>query len=85
MPTMIGSLLDGDTFASSEKDKVNLLNRYLSRIHTIENMNNRSIGHEAAHSNGSTLSNVVITPKAVQEKLGIINCIKSQAPDGIHA
>ena len=46
-------------------------------------MNNLPVAHEAACSHGSTLSDVVITPKAVEEKLRMFNCNKSQGPDRI--
>ena len=61
MPTGISSLLDGNTLVSSENDKANLLNSYFSRIYAKENMINLPVAYEAAHSNGSTLSDVVIT------------------------
>ena len=69
IPTGISSLLDGNTLVSSEKDRANLLNRYFSRIYTKENMNIPPVAYEAACTNGSTLSDVVITSKAVEEKL----------------
>ena len=48
-------------------------------------MNNLPVVYEAAHSNGGTLSDVVITPKVVEEILRMLICNKSQGPDGIHA
>ena len=63
IPTVISLQLDGDTFVSSEKEKANLLTRHFSRIYTKENMNNLPVAYEAACSNGSTLSDVVITPR----------------------
>ena len=44
-------------------------------------MNNLPIAYEAASSIGSTLSNVVITHKAVEEKLRMLSCNKPQGPD----
>ena len=41
-------------------------------------MDNLPAAYEAAFSNGSTLSDVVITPKAVNEKQRMLNCNKSQ-------
>ena len=85
MPTGISSLLDDNTLVSSEKDKANLLNMYFSRICTKENMSSLPVAYEGAHSYASTLSDVVITPKALEEKLRMLNCIKPQGPDGITA
>ena len=85
MPTWITSLLDGNTLVSSENDNANLLNRFFSRIYAKENMNNFPVAYEAAQSNGSTLSDVVITPKAVEKKLRMLNCNRSHEPDGIPA
>ena len=48
-------------------------------------MNNLPVANEATCSNGSTLSDVVITPKTVEEKLRMLYCRKTQAPDGIPA
>ena len=48
-------------------------------------MNNLPFAYEATCFNGSTLSDVVITPKVIEEKLGMSNCNKSQGPDGISA
>ena len=48
-------------------------------------MNNLPVNYEAARSNGSTLSDVVMTPKTVEEKLRMLGCRKSQGPDGIPA
>ena len=47
-------------------------------------MNNLPVAYKATCSNGSTLSDVVITPKAVEEKLTMLN-YKSQGPEGIPA
>ena len=48
-------------------------------------MNNLPAAYQTACSNWSTLFDMVITPKAVEEKLRILNCNKSQGADGILA
>ena len=48
-------------------------------------MNNLPVAYDAACSNMSTLSDMVITPKAVEEKLRMLNCNKFQGPYGISA
>ena len=76
-PTGISSVLDGSTLVSSEKDRGNLLNRYFSKIYTKESLDNFHVAYEAAHSNGSTLSDVVITLMAVEERHGMLSCHRS--------
>ena len=85
MQTGRSSLLDGNTLVSSEKGKANLRNIYFSRVYAKENMSNVPVAYEAACSNGSTLSDVVITPKAVEEKLRMLYCNKSDGPNAIPA
>ena len=86
MPSGISSLLIDNLLVCSEKDKASLLNSYFSRIYTNENMNNHPDVYEAAaRSNGSSLSDVVITPKAVEEKPRMLNYNRPLGPDGIPA
>ena len=49
------------------------------------NRNNLLASNEVAHFNMSTLPNMVITPKVVEEKHRMLNCNKSQGPGGIPA
>ena len=85
MQTGISSLLDGNTLVSSEMDKANLLNTYFPRIFTKENMSNHHVAIEAACSNRSTFSDMVITPYAAEEKIRMLSSNKPQGTDGIPA
>ena len=71
MPTGISSLLDGNTFFNSEKNEGNLVNAYFSILCTEENMSNLPLAIAAAHSNWRTLSDVVITPQALEKKVNV--------------
>ena len=43
------------------------------------------VAYEATCYNGSTLADVMITPNAVEDRLIMLDCNKSQQPDGIPA
>ena len=66
-PTGISSLLDGNALVTSEKDKASLKNTYFSMVYSKKNMSNHPVVNEAVRSNGSTLSDVVTTPKAIEK------------------
>ena len=69
--------------ASSDKDKVTMLNRFFSSTFTIEDLN--SIPQPPNRFEGEGLSDVVISPTIVETKLRSLRVTGSPGPDGIHS
>ena len=76
---------EDDTFAISDIDKAEELNEYFSSVFTNENIEDIPDILENSYSNDVTITDLVITPKAVEEKLKALNASKAQGPDGIPA
>ena len=66
-----------------DNEKAEILNNYFSSVFTEENLTNIPFIAEAENSDGATLTDVVITPAAVKDKLSKLNVNKAQGPDGI--
>lgn len=73
---------NGET-ATNDVDKADILNSYFSSVFTREDTNNVPHVSDAEYSEGITLSEVVVTPAAVKEKLLKLNVNKAHGPDGI--
>jgi hypothetical protein len=73
---------DGD-LAVTDEHKANILNTFFSSVFTRENITNLPNIELASRSNGAMLSDVLITPQAVKEKLCKLDASKAFGPDGI--
>jgi len=67
----------------SDIDKANVLNDFFSSVFTKENCEDMPPDHEAERSEGITLNDIQVTPKAVADKLKNLNSNKAHGPDGI--
>ena len=74
---------EDDTFATSDIDKAEISNRYFSSVFTNENIEDIPNVTENIHSRGITITDLIITPKAAEEKLNALNVSKAQGPDGV--
>ena len=74
-----------NTFATSEKEKADILNEYFSSVFTIENTDDIPDITDNIHSDGKAILDLVITPAAVEDKLKKLDASKAQGPDGIPA
>ena len=76
-------LKENGDFAVQNEDKANTLNQYLSSVFIQENPDGIPRVGEGERSNGTLLSDIVITPSAVTNKLSLLNNHKAQGPDNI--
>ena len=64
-------------------DKAEILNAFFSSVFTREDTNNVPEAKEGTKSKNIYLTDIVITPIAVKDKLKQLNNCKVQGPDGI--
>ena len=69
--------------AVTDKDKADVLNLFFASVFTSENLNNIPVLDEGSRSDNILLTDILITPLAVKEKLGQLNVNKAQGPDKI--
>ena len=69
--------------AVSEEEKANILNDFFSSVFTKEDLKNIPKLDPGSRSDGVSLTEILITPKAVQEKLAKLDPCKAFGPDGI--
>ena len=74
---------DGDT-ALSDIDKANTLNKSFASVFTKENLENLPSISIANWSDGKTITDLVVTPEAVENKLKMLNVNEAEGPDNIH-
>ena len=80
----IGTLKTKDgSLITNDKDKAETLNEFFSSVFTNENKNNIPNLAPGEYSNGAFLSEIIVTPKAVEKKLHELNPDKAQGPDKI--
>jgi hypothetical protein len=71
------------SLATDDVSKANTLNDFFSSVFTQEDLTNVPKMEEGSYSDGVFLSEIRVTPLAVQGKLKDLNPNKSQGPDGI--
>ena len=82
--TGISPLDKGDgVFLNDDIDKADVLNAFFSSVFTREDTNNVPEVEEGTKSKNIYLTDIVITPIAVKDKLKQLNNCKAQGPDGI--
>ena len=69
--------------AVTDKDKANILNSFFSSVFTKEDLNNIPKSEEEGRSKGIALTDIQVTPAAVNKKLKDLNPNKAQGPDKI--
>ena len=72
-----GKLVDSDM------DKAETLNAFFASVFSRENTEDMINLEEACHSEGILLSDIVVTPAAVKDKLSHLDGNKAEGPDGI--
>ena len=73
---------NGD-IALTDNEKADTLNEYFTSVFTKENLDNLPPVKEAIWSEGKTLTEILVTPKAVENKLKQLDVNKAQGPDNI--
>ena len=82
--TGIGTLKEKDgPLITNDKEKAETLNDFFSSVFTHENKNNIPNLAPGEYSKGSFLSEIIVTPQAVEKKLKDLNPDKAQGPDKI--
>ena len=74
---------DDGTFAVSEQDKAEVLNKYFASVFTVEKDANNITLDMNCKSGGTGVTDVRVTPEAVEKKLKELNQSKAQGPDNI--
>ena len=69
--------------AVSDADKAGVLNKFFSSVFTRENTTNIPHTEVGDKSGGITLTDIRVTPKAVQDKLSKLNPNKAQGPNQV--
>ena len=70
------------TFAHTEEEKAEELNKFFSSVFTTEDVND--IPEPDLKHTGDTLNSITVTEEEVKKKLLKMNASKSPGPDGIH-
>ena len=78
----IGTLKYNDIIADNELDKANMLNSYFAQVFTNEDVSILPTVEELPDI--SLITEIIITPEAVLQKLDGLNVNKSTGPDGLH-
>ena len=78
----IGTLKYNDIIAENELDKANMLNSYCAQVFTNEELTILPTVEELPDI--SLITEIIITPEAVLQKLDGLNVNKSTGPDGLH-
>jgi len=82
--TGISALKTGDgEYAVSDQDKAETLNNFFSSVFTDEDTSNIPDLSDCSLSDGISVSDIIITPEAVKNKLKDLDVTKAQGPDGI--
>jgi hypothetical protein len=71
------------SLATEDASKADVLNEFFSSVFTHEDVTNVPRLEEGSYSNGVFLSEVRVTPAAVQRKLSDLNPNKAQGPDEV--
>ena len=80
----VSSLNRGDgSLVIDDKDKADVLNSFFASVFVKENTDNIISADEGSMSNFGFISEIIITPLAVLQKLKNLNVNKAQGPDGI--
>ena len=65
----------------SDMEKAEVLNEYFASVFTNEDITNTPDFYEGSKSNGISVTDIIITPAAVEKKLHESNQFKAQGPD----
>ena len=80
----IGTLIDKEgNISVTETEKADTLNKFFASVYTKENSSDIPNLEESSRSKGITISDLRVTPKAVEDKLKALETSKAQGPDGI--
>ena len=71
------------SLAITDLDKANTLNKFFASVFTIENKNELPDEEPTKYSNGITITDIIITPKAIEDRLKQLDTSKATGPDGI--
>ena len=71
------------TMAVSDKDKAETLNNFFGSVFTKEDLNNLPDSKPTEWSDGKTITDILVTPSAIEEKLSKLDINKAYGPDGI--
>ena len=69
--------------AESDMEKAEVLNKYFASVFANEDITNTPDFYEGSKSNGISVTDIIITPVAVEKKLHELNQFKAQGPDSI--
>ena len=67
--------------AESDMEKAEALNEYFASVFAIEDKTNTPDFYDGSKSNGISVTDMIITPAAVEKKLHELNQFKAQGPD----
>lgn len=79
----ISALKTGNGFAVSDDEKAETLNKFFSSVFTLEDTSNIPDLTECQFSNGVSVSEILVTPEAVEVRLRSLDASKAQGPDNI--
>ena len=68
-------------WAESDMEKAKALNEYFASVFAIEDKTNIPDFYDGSKSNGISVTDIIITPAAVEKKLHELNQFKAQGPD----
>ena len=69
--------------AVTDKDKADTLNKFFGSVFTKEDLTNLPESKPTKWSDGRTITDIVVTPAAIEEKLSKLDINKAYGPDGI--
>ena len=75
--------MENGSMAVTDKEKADTLNTFFGSVFTKENMENKPEHKPTKWSEGKSITDILVTPAAIEEKLSKLNVNKAYGPDGV--